>query len=91
MNTCAHTQTELALVPHDPVPLDEKQRAVQQWRALADEQDHAAALGITHPNIARVNADLYRRTARSIEVEIETGTAVCVCCFKPFGRGALTH
>ncbi|WP_186122292.1 hypothetical protein [Burkholderia gladioli] len=91
MTICAHMQTELALVLHDPVPLDEKQRAVQQWRALADEQDRAAELGLTHPNVARANADLYRRTARSIEVEIETGTAVCVCCFKPFGRGALAH
>lgn len=91
MNTCTHTQTELDLVPHDPVPIDQKQWAVQHWRALADEQDRAAELGITHPSTAKLNADLYRRTARSIEIEIETGVAVCVCCFKPFGRGALHH
>ncbi|HEP6279863.1 TPA: hypothetical protein VDA67_006454 [Burkholderia vietnamiensis] len=91
MKTCAHAQTELDLVPHDPVPLDEKQRAIQQWRALADEQERAAELGITHRSVAKYNADLYRRTARSIEVEIETGTPVCVCCFKPFGRGSLAH
>ncbi|WP_287497515.1 hypothetical protein [Pandoraea sp. CB10b_02] len=91
MQTNANAQIELQLVPHAPVPLDQKQWAVQHWRALADEQDRAAELGITHPNVAKANADLYRRTARSIEIEIETGTAVCVCCFKPFGRGALAH
>jgi hypothetical protein len=82
-------QIELEFVPNDPVPVDQKQWAVQHWRALADEQERAAALGLMDGYTATFNANLYRQTARSIEIEIETGEAVCVCCFKPFGRGAL--
>ncbi|KDR25996.1 hypothetical protein [Caballeronia zhejiangensis] len=78
-------------IPHPPASLEEKQSAIAQWNALADEQDRAAALGITHASVAKYNASLYRRTARSIQHEIDTGTAVCVCCFKPIGRGSLAH
>ncbi len=46
-------------------------------------------MGFIHPKVATYNASLYRRTARAIEVELETGQAVCVCCFKPLGRGTL--
>lgn len=69
----------------------EKQTAIKHWRDLADEQERGAELGLIHPKVAAYNASLYRRTARAIEIESETGKAVCVCCFKPFGRGALQH
>ncbi|MCY1303263.1 hypothetical protein D9M68_694380 [compost metagenome] len=78
-------------LPH-PQPSDsEKDWAIQHWRDLADEQERGARLGLINPSTAAFNASLYRRTARSIEIEQESGQAVCVCCFKPFGRGALQH
>lgn len=87
----AHVEQLKLEIPHPPAPLEEKRAAVQGWRDLADEQERAMALGILHPTVAAYNANLYRRTARSIEIELETGQPVCVCCFKPFGRGSLQH
>lgn len=77
--------------PHPQEALAEKHTAIQQWLALADEQERGAELGLIHPKVAAYRASLYRRTARAIEIELETGQAVCVCCFKPYGRGALQH
>lgn len=57
-----------------------KQEAIKQWNKVADE---ASAAGLSFA------AAMYRKTARSIEVELETGAPVCACCFKPFGRGVL--
>ena len=56
--------------------------AIAGWLQAADEAERA---GLTFA------ANIYRSTARSIEQEQETGVAVCPCCFKPFGRGALQH
>lgn len=56
--------------------------AIAGWLQVADEAERA---GLTFA------ANIYRRTARSIELEQETGVAVCACCFKPFGRGVLHH
>jgi hypothetical protein len=56
--------------------------AIAGWLQVADEADRA---GLAFA------ANLYRRTARSIEIGQETGVAVCACCFKPFGRGTLHH
>ena len=88
METCKNARPQTEQVPHPQLTPGGKARAVKEWRALADELEREAELGIIHPATAKYNADLYRRTARSIEIEIETGIAVCVCCFKPFGRGA---
>jgi len=85
----AHVEQLKLEIPHPPASSDEKLSSVRIWRNLADEQERGAALGLIHPQIATYNASLYRRTARAIEIELETGQAVCVCCFKPFGRGAL--
>lgn len=57
-----------------------KQEAIEQWNKVADEAEKAGL---------RFAAQMYRNTARSIEIEAETGIAVCACCFKPFGRGVL--
>ncbi|GGK52996.1 hypothetical protein SAMN04490189_4630 [Pseudomonas koreensis] len=54
--------------------------AIAQWLKVAEEAERAG-----------VSGDAYRRAARSIEIEQETGVAVCACCFKPFGRGTLKH
>lgn len=78
-------------LPHPQPSSAEKHWAIQHWRDLADEQERGAALGLIDLNVAAYNSSLYRRTARSIEIELESGQAVCVCCFKPFGRGALQH
>lgn len=45
--------------------------------------DEAERAGLTFA------ANTYRSTARSIELEQETGVPVCACCFKTFGRGVL--
>ncbi|PVZ19956.1 MULTISPECIES: hypothetical protein [unclassified Pseudomonas] len=54
--------------------------AIAQWLKVAEEAERAG-----------VSGNAARRAARSIEIEQETGVAVCACCFKPFGRGALHH
>ncbi|MCO7536762.1 hypothetical protein NJH24_18475 [Pseudomonas asiatica] len=54
--------------------------AIAQWLKVAEEAERAGVFG----NAAR-------RAARAIEIEQETGVAVCACCFKPYGRGALQH
>ncbi|MBD1554672.1 hypothetical protein [Pseudomonas typographi] len=54
--------------------------AIAQWIKVAEEAERAG-----------VSGKAYRRAARSIEIEQETGVAVCACCFKPFGRGTLHH
>ena len=56
--------------------------AISQWLFAAEEAERA---GLS------LAANIYRKTARSIESEQETGVAVCACCFKPFGRGTLHH
>lgn len=60
-------------------------QAIQDWAALADEADREAAFGLTHPNVAKARADIYRRTVKALEIERDTGVAVCSCCHKPIG------
>lgn len=57
-----------------------KPEAIAQWLSVAAE---AASMGLT------AAAQMYRNTARSIEIEIETGKKVCACCFKAIGQGPL--
>ncbi len=75
------------MVPHPPPNQAEKAAAVIQWNALAAEAERGAAMGLIHPNVAEAQARTYRSAARSIQHEIDTGIAVCSCCFKPFGQG----
>lgn len=61
--------------------------AAEHWNELAAATDAAVAAGIADPLAGGYRADTYRRTARAMRIEIETGVAVCVCCFKPHGDG----
>lgn len=60
-------------------------QAIQQWSALADEAERMENLGLLHPKVAKAQADCYRRTVRALEIERDTGVAVCSCCYKPLG------
>lgn len=62
------------------------EQAIEKWVALADEAERGAKLGLIHPNIAKAQADCYRRTVKALEIERDTGVAVCSCCHKPFGE-----
>lgn len=31
-------------------------------------------------------ANIYRRTAEALRIELRTGVSVCSCCHKPFGK-----
>lgn len=68
-------QLQIELQPEAPF-----QSAIDQWLLVAEEAERAG-----------VSGRAYRRTARSLEIQQETGVAVCACCFKPFGRGTLQH
>ena len=72
--------------PHPTPRQAELEQAALQWESLAAEAERGAETGIIHPTVAKAQADLYRRTARSLRIQADTGVAVCVCCFKPFGR-----
>lgn len=76
-------------IPHPPATSDQKQWAVAHWNKLADEAERGASMGLIHPKTAEAQARTYRAAARAIQHEIDTGIAVCSCCFKPFSRGSL--
>ncbi len=68
---------------------DQIQNSIDHWNALADQEqrmiDNNLTCGSDKPFLARI--ETYRRTARSLEIQRDTGVAVCVCCYQPFGRG----
>jgi hypothetical protein len=51
----------------------------QEWETLAEAQPDTPA--------GRSKRATYLRAAESLRIEAKTGVAVCVCCYKPFGRG----
>ena len=59
--------------------------AANDWRRLAAEQvrlgDHEASMG-RFRGVYDNRAELYGRTARSLDLEVETGDEHCVCCLK---------
>lgn len=65
--------------------------AITQWQALADEERQKIKLGLCcgSSTSAYARIRVYERTVKALEIELETGVAVCSCCHKPFGRGAL--
>ena len=65
--------------------------AIAAWLQLAIDEEHAIELGITNGDysVFRNRAELYRRTAKALEYERDTGIAICVCCFKPLKGGKL--
>lgn len=70
------------------ISLEEKMVGIKAWNDLAECEDRAIEIGVALcPEVNRNNAALYRKTALAIQHEIDTGVAVCVCCWKPFGEG----
>jgi len=66
--------------------MDQIQESIEHWRALAEEQR-------TRPTWDRyacaqacaARAETYERTARSLELQRDTGMPHCACCLKPTG------
>lgn len=46
---------------------------MEHWNKLADDVERRADLGLLDTNVAKERADCYRRTARAIQHEIDTG------------------
>jgi len=64
--------------------------AIKQWLEVAKNADKMAELEISRsssPNAYINQADDARRTVKALEIEKETGVAVCSCHFKPFPKG----
>lgn len=68
--------------------MSEIDNAIVQWRKVAQEERDRVRFSLTcgHDGTALHNAALYDDTARALEMERDTGVAVCVSCFKPFNR-----
>lgn len=61
--------------------------AIAHWHRLADEEERKPQVDKTaYSFVCRDLARHYRDTARALEIELETGTPVCLCHFKPFPR-----
>lgn len=61
-----------------------------EWLALAEGEDRRgewdAQMG--HSDAAsKHKAKTYRDVAKAMQIEIDTGVAVCSCCFKALGPG----
>lgn len=63
--------------------------AAKVWRCLAAQEirmsEINAKYGDTTSHIKR--AEIYTRCAEALEIQNETGVAVCSCCHKPIGQG----
>lgn len=68
-------------------PSWELENAREHWLYLAREQDRLAEWDANARPAAKHRAESYRRVARALEIEGQTGVPVCSCCFKPFGSG----
>lgn len=65
--------------------IDRLNAAIAAWLELAETEDRAIELGITNGSDSafRFRANTYRRCAKALEWERDTGEAVCTCCFRP--------
>jgi hypothetical protein len=87
--------------------MDEKQecvKAAEHWEALAQEaadrsaweRDHGLDLAAPGQSVGDRQAATYRRCARTLRLEAETGLAHCMCHERPWrdcvsgGRGVRT-
>ena len=59
--------------------IDDLRKAAAHWDDLADAEER-----IGGPT-GGYRANTYRDCAKSLRIQIETGVAVCSCCFKPLG------
>ena len=67
--------------------MSDLQQHCDEWLALAAEADNRAAWDVDARPAATHQAEAYRSVARALEIEMQTGVAVCSCCFKPFSAG----
>lgn len=72
------------------------EEARDHWKQLADDERKMAQFyeesnlyGDTKSFYNR--AETYERTAQALQIQIDTGVAVCSCCFKPFGTGTIDY
>lgn len=62
----------------------ELEAAVTAWESLAENERRARRMGVASvPDSSIARENTYERTAESLRIQIRTGVAVCVCCFKP--------
>jgi hypothetical protein len=59
--------------------------SIAHWNRLAEEADQRADYeegrgDANNAKVIRTNAEMYRRTAKSIELEKQTGKPHCACC-----------
>lgn len=70
--------------------MSELNQAIEGWNKLADDAEQWASYEESRGHYGGVylnQADSYRRTAKALTIQRDTGIAVCSCCFKPYGRG----
>jgi hypothetical protein len=69
--------------------MKELRASIVHWRQLATDEKEWAEHEKRHGDVSSFHhrANLYERTAQALEIELETGMAVCVCCHKPFSEG----
>lgn len=63
------------------------EEAAAHWDALAANEERYVREGATLcPQAATARAALYRKTAQSLRLELQTGTPHCACCLKPLSQ-----
>lgn len=62
--------------------------AAKVWRDLAADELQMAEIEARYGDTTshKARAKIYIRCAESLEIEHETGVAVCTCCHKPIGK-----
>lgn len=79
-------------ISREQVRVAELDEARTHWLKLAEDEvrlaKHWESLGRPFGSTDgyHVRADVYQRTAEAMSIQIQTGVAVCFCCFKPFGQ-----
>jgi hypothetical protein len=63
--------------------------AIAAWRKLADDELRLAEINKRYGDVSThmVRAEIYERAAQALEIQEQTGVAVCTCCHKPLGEG----
>lgn len=68
------------------IDVDKINESIEHWNMLADTEDCMIRDGVSMCHQAsRARAELYRRTAKALRIERDTGDPVCVCCHKRTG------
>lgn len=83
------------LLERDRRRREELTKAIDDWSAIANSEDAMAdfyesnGLPFGSVDTYRYRAEEYRRVVKSLQIELDTGIAVCACHFKPFGRNGV--